>query len=247
MSLNILKKLLMNTKNQDQETSHPKSWKERKTINGESHTRVTRELTVLNELPASYTFIYSIIRLCLDNKTYKAKITIDKLIEKTGYKRDTIMSATRKLAELGFFEKKSDTVFPDNRDTPLTYNTYIFPKVTRNYENHTRLFLENPKLDRDLKEFILLLQPHIYRNKEAIGYSNTEIAERTGIDRGLVGKRINALKDLGYWFDKSRKERIIRLTRLQLKGGEAIAQERNELRNENLELRKEIVKLKSNN
>jgi len=155
-------------------------------------------------LEPSHKLIYAYIRYYRDRKTNTTTISWDKLVQYTGYKRDTINEALKRLDKYGFIKKQKS--IKKGRNSGWSYNIFTFPdQDPSNWERINLHFLSNKHITKEEKAFILLLMPSLLPN-DCIGsltkpVGPVQISEIIEVSEPTVRKRIKSLMDKGIMED----------------------------------------------
>ena len=205
-----------------------KSFKEHKDKEIGWHGKVKMKILKYDnkKLLPSAKVIYAYISMYADAKTKESIVSAEEMEKYLGYSDNTIRAAIEKLEDYGFLIRESSSgqksKFSGIR-TPI-----------KHYERFSSFFLKSQIIKKNDKEFLLLISPYIFRERDVIQYNNKEIAEKLGMSPKYIGDRIKNLKKLGYWLDtKGKKDRHVFISSLQIDGA-------TEVMNENIELRKKL-------
>lgn len=129
--------------------------------------------------------IYVCIRRYMNAKTMKAFPSLDTIAKDSGCSKPTILKTIKEIVRKGYIEIEHKTGIG---------NTYKFNNE-KSFEPFSYEFLDNPKLNKSEKLQILCTQQYMYKN-DGIGkltYTNSELAELTGLDRHTISKNNNSL------------------------------------------------------
>ena len=139
--------------------------------------------------------IYGYLRKNMDEKTMTAFISLRKIAEATEMSVGGVTAAIKRLEESG-------DITHIKSDKSRNSNGYKFNPNSEKFEMYDLNFLENKELNNVQKSFYMIMQPHLYINKETgIGkttYNDAEISELTGISKAVARQRRKELETLGF-------------------------------------------------
>ena len=131
---------------------------------------------------------YAYLKRHYNHETKEAFPSLSTLAEESGLNKKTIRSSIQALEKAGYI-----TI-----DRSQKVNHYKFSDYKK-FDIYSFDFLDNKDLPTTIKAAILLLQPEAYINSEAgigkISYSNTELANRLGIDVKTLRKYDKLLQE----------------------------------------------------
>lgn len=159
--------------------------------------------------------IYGFLRKNMDGKTMVAFISLRAIADATDMSVGGVTAAIKRLEESGDITKVKS-------EKGRNQNGYKFNPHSDKFEMYDLKFLENKELNSLQKSYYMIMQPHLYVDKETgIGkttYSDAEISELTGISKTVAQERRRELEGMGF---------ISRRTTTDMKGNNCEALEFN--------------------
>lgn len=134
-------------------------------------------------------YIYGVMRSHMNKTTYSMYYKQDTIAKEVGCSLRCVNSAIKRLEQAGWIVVKH---------RKGTSNEYVFVKSEK-FERFFQNFIDLKWGDYKTKDFYILLQPHLFIDKEKkkayVRYSNYELSKLMHIDFKTVNKYMNALKD----------------------------------------------------
>ena len=139
--------------------------------------------------------VYGFLRKNMDGKTMVAFISLRGIAEATDMSVGGVTAAIKRLEESGDVTKIK-------MEGGRNQNGYKFNPHSEKFEMYDLNFLENKELNNLQKSYYMIMQPHLYVNKDTgIGkttYSDLEISELTGISKTVAQERRKELERMGF-------------------------------------------------
>lgn len=143
--------------------------------------------------------VYVAIRRFMNKKTMQAYPSLDRLVKDTGISKATIIKTIKEIVNKGYMT----TTSKKGIGVTYTFNN------EKSFEPFSYEFLDNPNLTKAEKLQILCTQQYMYKDDGVgkISYSDSELAEKTGLDRHTIAKTNQSLIDKGFATQVSLKTR----------------------------------------
>lgn len=133
--------------------------------------------------------VYVAIRRYMNKDTMKAYPSLDRIQKDTGISKPTIMKILKTIIKKGYITTETK---------PKLGTIYTFSNE-KSFEPFSYEFLDNEKLNKEEKLQILCTQQFMYKDNGVgkISYTDSELAERTGLNRHSIARTNNSLIQKG--------------------------------------------------
>lgn len=149
-----------------------------------------------NSISEADAFVYAVIAMHANNETREACPSIRRICGITKYDKDTVMNSIDVLKSKYYF-----TVRQVSASVGYFRNVYYFPNLDKNFIMMSHRFIEAEDIPRDLKAFLIKIQPkldtRIEGNRAKLVISIPELCDFFGYKPRTIKDKLRRLMDLG--------------------------------------------------
>lgn len=138
--------------------------------------------------------VYAILKLYMVAESGISLVSMRKVAEETKISLGGVQASIQRLIDSKDIEKI--------KISGRNQNGYKFNKTSEKFEMFDKQFLQNTEITNAQKGFMIVMQKHLFIDKElGIGkttYSSKELSEHTGLSERVINERRNELESLGF-------------------------------------------------